>query len=102
MEERRRMAAVPSPVLATVQALPGVEEAHGAISDHAQLVGRNGKVLSTGGAPGLAFSVHPHDNPRFNPLTLVAGTAACAITEAPTSSSTHSAGPPPWLATRAN
>ena len=26
-----------------------------------------------GGAPGLAFSVHPHGNQRFNPLTLVAG-----------------------------
>jgi putative ABC transport system permease protein len=75
-EESEGAGAAPSfseSLLATVQALPGVEEAHGAISDHAQLVGRNGKVLSTGGAPGLAFSVHPHDNPRFNPLTLVAG-----------------------------
>ena len=44
------------------------------VDDPAQLVGRNGKVIATGGAPGLAFSVHPHGNQRFNPLTLVAGT----------------------------
>ena len=30
-------------------------------------------MLTAGGAPGLAFSVHPHGNQRFNPLTLVAG-----------------------------
>jgi putative ABC transport system permease protein len=60
-------------LLARVRALPEVAEAQGGIADHAQLVGRNGKVIATGGAPGLAFSVHPHGAQRFNPLTLVAG-----------------------------
>jgi putative ABC transport system permease protein len=61
-------------LLARVRTLPAVAEAQGAVSDHAQLVGRNGKVIATGGAPGLAFSIHPHGNQRFNPLSLVAGT----------------------------
>jgi putative ABC transport system permease protein len=76
-EESGESSAPPSfseALLARVRALPAVAEAQGAISDHAQLVGRNGKVIATGGAPGLAFSIHPHGNQRFNPLSLVAGT----------------------------
>jgi putative ABC transport system permease protein len=76
-EENGENSAPPSfseSLLASVRALPGVAEAQGAVSDHAQLVGRNGKVIATGGAPGLAFSIHPHGNQRFNPLSLVAGT----------------------------
>ncbi len=60
-------------LLARVRGLPGVAEAQGGVQDRAQLVGRNGKVIATGGAPGLAYSVHPHGNQRFNPLTLVRG-----------------------------
>jgi putative ABC transport system permease protein len=60
-------------LLAKVRRAPGVAEAQGGISDTAQLVGRDGKVISSGGAPGLAFSVHGHGNQRFNPLQLVAG-----------------------------
>jgi putative ABC transport system permease protein len=60
-------------LLATVRRVPGVAEAQGSVSDTAQLVGRDGKVISTGGAPGLAFSVHGKGNQRFNPLQLVAG-----------------------------
>ncbi len=60
-------------LLTQVRALKGVQEAQGGITSTAQLVGRDGKVLSTGGAPGLAFSVHPHGDQRFNPLTLVSG-----------------------------
>ena len=63
----------PESLLAKVRALPGVLDAEGGIDDQAQLVGRNGKVLSLGGAPGLAFSVHPHGDQRFNPLELVSG-----------------------------
>ena len=63
----------PASVLARVRTLPGVAEAQGGIADSAKLVGRNGKVISTHGAPSLAFSVHPHDDQRFNPLTLVRG-----------------------------
>jgi putative ABC transport system permease protein len=61
-------------LLARVRAVPGVAEAQGGISDLAQLVGRDGKVISGHGAPDLAFSVHPHGDQRFNPLELVSGT----------------------------
>jgi putative ABC transport system permease protein len=63
----------PESLLATVGTLPGVAEAQGSVSDTAQLVGRSGKVISSGGAPGLAFSVHANGNQRFNPLELVSG-----------------------------
>ncbi|HEX5448521.1 MAG TPA: FtsX-like permease family protein [Gaiellaceae bacterium] len=61
-------------LLAKVQALPDVAEATGGIGDYAQLVGRNGKVISNGFAPGLAFSVNPDGDQHFNPLNLVSGT----------------------------
>jgi putative ABC transport system permease protein len=64
---------LPESLLARVRALPDVLEAQGGIADQARLVGRNGKVIEHGGAPGLAFSVHPHGDQRFNPLTLVSG-----------------------------
>src|SRR5205823_274904 len=38
-----------------------------------RLVGRNGKLISTGGAPAIASSVDPHGDQRFNPLSLKAG-----------------------------
>jgi putative ABC transport system permease protein len=60
-------------LLATVRALPGVAEAQGALQSRAQLVGRNGKVIATGGAPGLGYSVHAAGSQRFNPLELVRG-----------------------------
>jgi putative ABC transport system permease protein len=60
-------------LLPKVQALPDVAEADGAVSDFAQLVGRDGKVISNGFAPGLAFSVNATGDQRFNPLTLVSG-----------------------------
>jgi len=60
-------------LLAKVRALPGVQQAAGGISSTAGLIGREGKVLAVGGSPGLAFSVHPYGNQRFNPLTLVKG-----------------------------
>ena len=53
-------------------ALPGVAAALGGIADSAGLVGHNGKVISRGGAPGLAFSYSPAGQ-RFNPLTLTQG-----------------------------
>jgi putative ABC transport system permease protein len=64
---------LPESLLATVRTLPGVGQTEGGISDTAQLVGRDGKVISSGGAPGLAFSVQPHGSQRFNPLQLVSG-----------------------------
>ena len=64
----------PESLLAKVRKLPGVAEAQGGVGDYAQLVGRDGKVISGHGAPPLAFSVHPHGDQRFNPLTVVSGT----------------------------
>jgi len=63
----------PESLLGKVRDLPGVADADGGISDEAHLVGRDGKVISSGGAPGLAFSVHSRGDQRFNPLTLVSG-----------------------------
>jgi putative ABC transport system permease protein len=61
-------------LLKKVQGLPGVAEADGGVSyTGADLVGRNGKVISGGFSTGLAFSVHPTSDQRFNPLTLVTG-----------------------------
>ena len=60
---------LPASLLTKVRALPQVAQASGSISDSAQLVGRDGKVISSGGAPGLAFSYSP-EGERFNPLTL--------------------------------
>ena len=60
-------------LLPRVQRLPGVAAASGGISDLAHLVGRDGKVISGHGAPGLAFSVHSQGSQRFNPLTLTSG-----------------------------
>ena len=63
---------LPASLLTRVQGLPQVALASGGISDQAQLVGHDGKVISRGGAPGLAFSYSPAGQ-RFNPLTLTGG-----------------------------
>ena len=63
----------PESLLGKVRNLPGVAQADGGISDEAHIVGRDGKVIASGGAPGLAFSVHARGDQRFNPLTLVSG-----------------------------
>ena len=64
---------LPATVLTQVQRLPQVALATGGISDQAQLIGHNGKVISRGGAPGLAFS-HSTAGERFSPLVLSSGT----------------------------
>jgi putative ABC transport system permease protein len=63
--------AFPASVLPKVQALPSVAAATGGIGDLAQYVGKDGKVLDSHGAPGLAFSVT--GDQRFNPLRLIVG-----------------------------
>ena len=63
---------LPASLLTKVQGLPQVALASGGIQDSAQLVGRNGKVISSGGAPGLAFS-HSPEGQHFNPLRLISG-----------------------------
>ena len=63
---------LPQSLLTRVRALPEVGAADGNVSDQAQLVGHNGKVISRGGAPSLAFSYDPAGQ-RFNPMTLTSG-----------------------------
>ncbi len=63
---------MPASLLARVQALPEVSRAAGSIADMAQLVGSNGKVIASGGAPGLAFSYSPAER-TFSPLHLASG-----------------------------
>jgi len=60
-------------LLPRVRALPGVAHAVGGVSDEAQLVGRNGKVITFGFAPSLAFSVDPKHDQGLNPLVLASG-----------------------------
>jgi putative ABC transport system permease protein len=64
--------AMPESLLGRVQALPQVAAASGGVSDNAQLLGHDGKVIGGHGAPGLAFSYSPSGQ-RFNPLRLTSG-----------------------------
>jgi putative ABC transport system permease protein len=59
-------------LLPKVRALPAVSAAIGGVADQANLIGRNGKVISFGFAPHLGFSVDP-TQARFNSLSLVEG-----------------------------
>ena len=60
-------------LLATVRKLPAAQAAVGGVgNDSTNLIGKDGKVISFGGAPHLGFSVDP-SQPRFSSLTLVAG-----------------------------
>src|SRR5579864_2542277 len=70
--EREMPPSLPASLLVRVRSLPGVAQASGGIADRAQIVGRNGKVISRGGAPALAFSYQPGAE-RFNPLSLTQG-----------------------------
>ncbi len=80
---------LPASLLSRVRSLPGVAQADGAIADQAQLVGHNGKVISSGGAPGLAFS-HSPKGERFNPLSLTSGRYPSAPGEVAIDASTAS------------
>ncbi len=80
---------LPASLLTKVQALPEVALASGGISDQAELVGRDGKVISGHGAPGLAFS-HTASGARFNPLRLTGGTWPSAPNEIDIDASTAS------------
>jgi putative ABC transport system permease protein len=61
-------------LLTKVQALPDVNAAEGSVTDdQTKLVGRDDKVISTGGAGSLALSINPTGDQRFNPLKLTSG-----------------------------
>jgi putative ABC transport system permease protein len=59
-------------LLDKVRTLPGIEAAAGGISDTAQLTDKEGGLISTQGAPALAFGIDTSQE-RFNALTLTAG-----------------------------
>ena len=64
---------LPQSLLPKVQQLPGVALAAGSVTtDTLKLIGKDGKVISTGGAPSLGFSVTPAGQ-MFNPTKLTAG-----------------------------
>jgi putative ABC transport system permease protein len=60
-------------IVTTVRDVPGVGYAEGTVSGYAQFVARDGKAISTGGAPTLGLSFDP--NARLSALTLAAGHA---------------------------
>ncbi len=62
---------LPESVLARVEAVPGVQDAGGSAFGLAQLIGRDGKAVSTGGAPTLAGNWGT--NPKLNPFVLREG-----------------------------
>ena len=63
----------PNSLLAKVRQLPDVAVAAGSVtSDQVRLLQKNGKIINTGGAPPLGFSVDPRYN-QFNPTVLTAG-----------------------------
>ena len=64
----------PESLLAKVQKLPDVALAAGSVDDATplKLIGKNGKVITSGGAPTLGFSRRPERQP-FNPTKLTAG-----------------------------
>ena len=64
----------PASLLTKIQKLPDVAAAAGSITDdRTQLIGKDGKSISNGGAPNLAFGVDPLELDRFRVLTLVTG-----------------------------
>jgi putative ABC transport system permease protein len=63
----------PESVLTKVRDLPDVADAAGSVtSESTKLIGKDGKVVDTGGAPSLGFSVDPKEQ-QFNPTKLTAG-----------------------------
>jgi putative ABC transport system permease protein len=63
---------VPESVLATVRSVSGVEAAVGSVSNSdLQYIGKDGKPISSGGAPTIGFSFDPDQ--QISPLKLVQG-----------------------------
>jgi putative ABC transport system permease protein len=64
---------IPESLLGTVRLVPGVSYAEGTVTGYAQFISRDGKPISTGGAPTLGLSFDP--NPQISSLHLAQGTA---------------------------
>lgn len=62
---------LPESLVATVRSVPGVADAEGTVSGYAQYVAKNGKAISTGGAPTIGTSFDPDS--RMSALHLVSG-----------------------------
>ena len=63
----------PQSVLEKIDGLPDLAAAAGAVqSDNVKLIGKNGKVIDTGGAPSLGFSIDEREQ-QFNPTQLTTG-----------------------------
>jgi putative ABC transport system permease protein len=62
----------PESVLEQVRSMPEVRDAVGGVAGLAYIIGKDGKVITFGGAPNLGFSVDP-SRPEFESLTLVEG-----------------------------
>jgi putative ABC transport system permease protein len=62
---------IPDTLLPAVRAVPGVRVAEGVVQGYAQLVGKDGKAIQTGGAPTLGFSWS--SDAALNPLELREG-----------------------------
>src|SRR5262249_43918660 len=61
-------APMPAAVLHRVRQVAGVQAAEGSVNGYAQFVGRNGKAVTTGGAPTLGVSLPA--TPRLRSVTL--------------------------------
>ncbi len=66
-------ARVPVTLLPTIAAIPGVRDVQGSIGGYAQLVDKQGKAISTGGAPTFGFNWIP--DPELNAVSLSQGRA---------------------------
>jgi putative ABC transport system permease protein len=62
---------LPESLLPTVRGVAGVQAAQGQVTGYAQFVARDGKAISTGGAPTLAVAFDPDQ--QISPLHLIAG-----------------------------
>lgn len=63
--------AIPESIIASVRDTPGVEAAEGNVSGYAQFVAKDGKAITTGGAPTIGLSYDT--NPQLSSLTLAQG-----------------------------
>jgi putative ABC transport system permease protein len=62
---------IPESLLATVQAVRGVETADGTVEGYAQFVAPDGKAIETSGAPTLGINYN--DDPQISVLRIIAG-----------------------------
>src|SRR6266567_1368565 len=64
---------VPNSLIAKIEAVPGVRTAEGSLSGYAQLVGKDGKAITTGGAP--TFGTAKLSDPELSAVTAREGRA---------------------------